>query len=87
MSDDLIAAALRQAAAALCWGPAGIECDTCLDASQCCKAPMRMNEAAATVAAFLRACPLVSDQPGGIGMGFHDADARERWALTVERVA
>lgn len=87
MSDDLIAAAVRQAAAALCWGPAGVDCDTCLEASHCCKGPMMMNEAAVTVAAFLRACPLFSDHPAGIGMGFHDADARERWAAAVERSA
>lgn len=43
---------------------------------------------AAAVAAFLRACPVITDLPPGPDrMGFWDAEARERWAAAVEEAA
>jgi hypothetical protein len=46
------------------------------------------QEYAEIIAAFLRACPVITDLPPGPDrMGFWDADARERWATAVEAAA
>jgi hypothetical protein len=60
-----VRAALEAAGRALCFGQNGIDCDTCLTADQCRKPGHWNVEAAATVAAFLRA--ITTDaEPGRI---------------------
>ncbi len=83
MSDDAIKRALEA-------GRIGI-CHTLdIEPGQACEKPCQLcrEGAAAAIAAFLEACPLVSDQPPGMDrMGFFDENARARWAAAVRRAA
>ena len=81
MQDDVIKAAIEKARDALAEG----SCHGPCPADEPC---MCRLDAVAAVIAFIRACPLVSDQPPGMDrMGFFDENARERWATAVERAA
>lgn len=82
--SDVIKAALDAAARELCYGPDGEDCDLCVSPLHCSRAPQFVLPASKAIAAFIRACPLVRDNPG---MGFFDPDARELWAAAIERAA
>lgn len=84
MTDAAFRKALDKAAQSWCCGLAACHYEDCGLPCQMRDHP-RMGAAIAT---FIRACPLVSDQPPGMDrMGFFDENARERWAAAIDRAA
>lgn len=55
--NDAIVKALDVASRELCFGPDGEDCDKCMVPATCKQPSLRVRDAAAAIAAFLRALP------------------------------